>query len=352
MPTPTPYGGTHLELHPGPFSLPLPPTRLRLVAASSAAELSSLHASGSALLLHGEIAAEQLTPRGYPFYENPAHAEILDAISSAQPVAVIAATGKNPGTTAALSPFPLVEDGTFPLPSAYLAEEDLAPLLEAVRSGDEVDIAIDSDRFTATGEQAVGLLGTSNAAQRVIVCAHVDTKPDTPGALDNATGVAVVLAAAELLASDPPHGLSIEFLPFNGEDHYAAPGEMAYLAAHPPGDDIALVINIDGAGLRGGASAISTYELSPEMESAVTTLLESHPDVARGPSWFASDHAIFAMQGIPSVAVTSAELETVVMESVAHTPADIPDLVDAEVLAQTAHFIAELVRAIARTHAA
>ena len=215
------FDGQEPKLHVGPFSPPMPRTTLPLTAVSTPAALAELDARGAALLLYGQIAAEQLTPRGYPFYDNPEHTAILDAIERAAPVAIIAATGKNPASTAALSPFPLVEDGTFPLPSTYLAEADIAPLLDIATRGGDVTVSIDSGRCVSRGEQLVGRLGDPGAGRRIIVCAHIDTKPDTPGALDNATGVATLLAAAELLAEDPPPGLALEFVPFNGEDHFA-----------------------------------------------------------------------------------------------------------------------------------
>jgi hypothetical protein len=46
-------------------------------------------------------------------------------------------------------------------------------------------------------------LGTDKAAGKILVAAHYDTVPDSPGADDNASGVAVVLEIARLLGSYP-----------------------------------------------------------------------------------------------------------------------------------------------------
>ena len=78
---------------------------------------------GSILLLHGPIAAEQLTPRNYPFYSSDEHARILSALDAARPAAVVAATGRTP-MAAGLYPFPLFEDGDLGHPSAYLRDVD------------------------------------------------------------------------------------------------------------------------------------------------------------------------------------------------------------------------------------
>ncbi len=346
------FGSTSVELCAGPFSPPLPPTTARLRAASSAEELADLDATGAVLFVHGALAARQLTPRGYPFYSDPAHGAVLESIERAAPVAVLAATGTDRAAAAALSPFPLIEDGSFRLPSAYLAEKHAPLLLALAEAGEEARFRIDSERFDACGHQPVGRLaaatrgGSPGSPRRVLLCAHLDTKHGTPGALDNAAGVATVLAAGTLLARRPPEGLEVEVVPFNGEDHWAAPGEVVYLAARPPGDDLALVVNVDAAGLAGGPCAVSTYNLPERVEETVAALVDSSTHVTTGEAWYASDHAIFAMQGIPAVAITSAGFARI-LEEYAHTPDDTIDLVDVSVLAHAARFIDRMVRALA-----
>ena len=78
---------------------------------------------------------------------------------------------------------------------------------------------------------------------RIIVCAHMDTKYHTQGALDNAAGVAVLLSAAAGLSKTD---CNVDIVPFNGEEYYEACGEVEYLKRLSPGrDEVALVINID-----------------------------------------------------------------------------------------------------------
>lgn len=322
-----------------------------IVVVTTAADLAALgdRARGDVLLVLGELAAEQLTPRGYPWYRNEAHEEILAAVEEAAPAAVVAATDQC-DMTAALSPFPWIEDPSFEIPSAYVDVADGEALAAAASRGARAELRIYSDRHPSTGEQVVGrLVATSEGPsprRRALICAHVDGKPDTPAALDNATGVATLLAVAEHLKEGPPKGLTVEFVPFNGEDHATSPGEVAYLAAYPSMDDISLVINIDAAGLLGGHSSLSLYNPDDRLTRAVDAVVERYPDVDRGPEWFASDHAVFAMRGVRAVAVTSTDLARL-MHEVDHTPADIPALVDPDLLAVTARALAELVRRVA-----
>jgi aminopeptidase YwaD len=184
----------------------------------------------------------------------------------------------------------------------------------------------------------------------VTIVAHIDTKPGTPGALDNGTGVVALLQMAADLADRPFDGaVGIEFLVVNGEDNYAAPGEMAYLRqsdlAH-----VALAVNFDGVGLPGGPSAWSLYECPPGLRSLVTEVLAEYPALVEGPPWFQSDHAIFAAQGRPALALTSADLATA-LGSVAHAATDTPDGVDLVAVGDAARAVAAVVRAVAAPHA-
>lgn len=331
--------GVELRMYPSPFSASFSGAGT-LVAVSCERELDAIDARDAIVLLHGEIATEQFTPRDYPWYANPEHAAVLDTLEAMGPAAIITATGKNPATTAGMSPFPLIEEVRFSVPSAYLSAEEGHELL--ARVGTVVEVSIDSKTTPGRGFQPIGRRQGTGAG-RVIVAAHVDTKPDTPGALDNAAGVATILAVAQIL-EDEELACDVEFVPFNGEDHVMSPGEVAYLARYPDVADVRLMINVDDAGLPGGPSAVSTYGLDAVTQALVAQCVSAAgDDVVEGPQWPSSDHMIFAMRGVQSVAVTAWGLETV-MGEITHTPLDTPDRVDEGVLADAAYFIASLIR--------
>jgi len=336
--------GLTYALHPGPYSASVAHTT-HLVTAATVTDLESLgeEARGAVILLHGSISLEQLTPRAYPWYSNPAHAAIYDTLEALAPAAIIAATGKNPAMTAAREPFPLIEDPAFGIPTAYcaLAEGD------ALRShtGDVVRIEIDSSVRPSTGVQPVARLGRGTSGQRIIVAGHLDSTWGSPGALDNAAGAVTALSVARLLAADPPRA-TVEIVPFNGEDHATSPGEVVYLAANPDGfGDVALMVNVDGAGFRGSPAAVSTYGVGAQVDGFVDEVLAEFPEVERGPEWFASDHAIFAMRGVPALAVTSRDFGEL-WESIAHTAHDVADNLDVELIAQVAIAIEKIIRQV------
>ncbi|MHB1135991.1 MAG: M28 family metallopeptidase [Coriobacteriia bacterium] len=329
-------GTREFWMHPGPFSTSVEADG-PLVLIDRAADLDSLDARGCVVLVHGEIAQIQLTPRGYPFYEDAEHAAIAEALEASGALAIVAATEKNPSMTAGMSPFPLIEEPGFALPTAYLHADEGAEL--ALHDDETVHVHIDSRTVPSTGVQPIGRR-TTGSPRRVIVAAHVDTKPGTPGALDNASGDAVMLAAAELMAGVDLE-VEVEFVPFNGEDHVLAAGELAYLRATDL-RDVELMVNIDGAGLPGSPSAYSCYNLDAPLAERLSLLAADTPSVVLGDSWPASDHMIFAMQGIPAVAITSLDFATA-SGVYSHTPLDTPDVLDYALLAETARFVAALV---------
>jgi aminopeptidase YwaD len=58
-----------------------------------------------------------------------------------------------------------------------------------------------------------------------------------------------------------------------------------------------------------------------------------------------SDHMVFAMRGVPSLALTSTGLYEIA-QTVAHTPADTPDLANPQLIVDAAAFIAEVIEGI------
>lgn len=333
-------GGQSIALTPSPYGLGVSAEGpLRLLRDPPDLERSDL--AGSVVVLEGPLASEPLTPKAYPFYGSDEHARVVAALEAAAPAAVLAVTGKYPALCGALDPFPLIEDGDFTIPTANLRPEDAPGLHELVGSRVEVDIR--SERRPARARNVIATRGPHEP--RVTLIAHIDSKPGTPGAVDNATGVIVLLMIAVLLAPGrcPNLRVGVELLVVNGEDHYAAPGEVDWLAANGEQlEDIALVVNLDGAGYRGGNSAYSTYNLDAGLEAHVDAAFAGCASLVRGPDFYQSDHAIFAMRGRPAVAITT-ELVDEMLETLFHSTADTPAQVDVGLLVDAADAISELV---------
>ena len=327
--------GPHsVTLTPSPYGLGVTATApIRVLR--TAADLERPDLGGAIVVLTGALTSEPLTPKSFPFYGSEEHTRFIAGLEAAAPAAVIAVTGRYPELCGALDPFPLIEDGDFAIPTANVRPDDAAPLLSG--EGAVAHLTIDSHRLPARARNVVGTRGPQIG--RVTVIAHIDTKPGTPGAVDNAAGVVVLLLLADILGSDLPVG--VELLAVNGEDHYAAPGELAWLAATDLAD-VALAINIDGAGYRVGDSAYSTYNVAGGLAAHVQTVLDAAPGIVRGPEWYQSDHAILAMQGRPAVAVTSEHFREM-LEVLFHASTDTPDQVAVNRLVEIADGIATLI---------
>jgi aminopeptidase YwaD len=316
----------------------------QLVSASSIEELEQIDMKGKILLLHGEIAKEQLMPRNFVFYNPEAHQKIISLLEKNGPKAIITATGRNPSLAGGVYPFPLIEDGDFDIPSVYMTEEEGEKLLLYV--GSRVKLNSVSKRIPGKGYNVIARKG-KNAAERIVVTAHIDAKKGTPGAIDNATGVVILLLLAELLG-DYDGNRSIEMVAFNGEDYYAVPGQMLYIDMNQGRfDEILLNINIDGAGYKEGKSVFSFYGLPEEIRKKTDTILDKFDGITEGVQWPQGDHSIFVQYGLPAIAVSSAWFtENVDSQEITHTPKDNIDIVDCKKTVEIARALNVLIRGI------
>ncbi len=332
-------GGHHFRAHISPYS-PGCDAQARLTQAATLDELEKVDARGMILLLRGDVTREQLMPKNFVFYNPEEHQRIYRLMEGKQPAAVIAATGRNPELAGALYPFPLIEDGDFDIPSAYMTDIEGDNLAE--HAGETVTLRMDAERIPSTAENVVAVK-KGKSASRVVVCAHIDAKAGTPGALDNAAGTVVLLLLGELLKTEKTN-TSIEMVAFNGEDYYSAGGQMAYLAANrDKWGNIKIAINMDGLGYRGHATGISFYDCPWYLEQKTRKVLARHTGIKEMAPWPQGDHMVFVANGVPALALTTTAFEEL-EATIAHTDKDRPELVDTALLAETAVFLSDLLR--------
>ncbi len=152
--------------------------------------------SEKVLFLHGEIAKEQLMPKNFVFYNPEEHQQIISLLEQGRPSAIVCATGRNAALAGGVYPFPLIEDGDFDISSVYMTEDEGDRLLPYV--GNTVALKSAAKRVPGKGYNVTAKKG-SHLDERVVITAHTDAKKGTPGAIDNATGVVVLLLLAKLL---------------------------------------------------------------------------------------------------------------------------------------------------------
>jgi aminopeptidase YwaD len=343
-------GGASLQAGGMPFEVLVSPyapgcqVTGELVSVPDVETLESADISGKIAFLHGQIAGEQLMPKNFVFYNPEEHQRIIALLEQKQPVAIVCATGRNSSLAGGAYPFPLIEDGDFEIPSVYMTEEEGARLLQ--HAGSTVNLFSNSRRIPGKAYNVTGRKGDISD-KRLVVTAHIDAKKGTPGAIDNATGVIVLLLLAELL-QDYNGCLQVELVAFNGEDYYAAPGQMLFLRQNQDRfDEILLNINIDGVGYREGLTAFSFYGLPPEIETVAREILRLSEGITEGSQWPQGDHSIFIQMGCPALAVSSDWLiEHMDSQDITHTPKDNPGIVDCRRLVEAARALDYFVRRI------
>ncbi len=339
-------GGASLRVGEEPFEALVSPyspgceVEAVLVEASTVEALEALDARGKIVLLHGELAQEQLMPKGFVFYNPESHQRIVALLENSGAAALVCATGRNAALAGGVYPFPLIEDGDFDVPSVYMTEEEGARLLPF--AGQTAALRSVSERIPGKGCNVIARKGNPEG-RRIVLTAHIDAKKGTPGAIDNATGVATLLLIADLLKDYRGEHL-LEIVAFNGEDYYAVSGQMQYVWANQGRfDSILLNINFDGLGYKEGMSAVSYYEMPDELLEKARAVFSRHPAISEGPPWPQGDHSIFVQFGCPAIAFTSEWFsENINDQDITHTPKDNLSIVAPERLPEVARAVAEL----------
>lgn len=314
-----------LPILPAPYSLPCD-VQGELICVNSLSELRSAQITGKIVLLGNALASEPLMPKSFVFWNPEEHKEIISLLETGDPLAVL---------TVSLSQetfVPVIEDGDFERPCGIILPKSI-PLLY---NGVIVSLKINAVRKPAASANVIATYGKGE--HKVCFSAHIDTKEGTPGALDNASGTAVLLAlASELKHHEFPY--CIEFVLFNGEDYYSTPGEMTYLASHlSHPKEFIRAYNIDGVGLKGQKLSYSFYECPETLTDNISNLAASFCELEKIEPWPQGDHMLFASSGIPAIAITSCGIFELV-DSVLHTASDTKALVDTEKLERLVKFL-------------
>ncbi len=321
-----------IEIKASPFSQPFEGVG-KLVFVKSLEELETVDCQDCILIVGGELVETPLQPKDYPFYYPDEHKYLIELFEKKQPAVIIAATGKH--ALCGLQPFPLFEDGNFLIPSAYVSE---AMFEELQCNGKEgmARVSIKTKNEQQNSYQLVAKKSNKNSHGKIVVCAHMDTKYHTQGALDNAVGIAVLLEVAARLASC---NCDIDIVPFNGEEYYEASGEVEYLKYISSSQDkVSLVINIDSPCHIGSKIAVSLYNFDDSAKEGVDCLMKTQKEVIYGPEWYAGDHAAFAFRGIPCMVLSSSDLFEGGLDNT-HTMRDTLETVDLNQVEVAASFI-------------
>lgn len=333
--------GKEFTIEPSPFSEPFEGAR-RLLAANSAEELQEIDCKDAILLLSGELTQTPLSPKDYPFYFPEEHEKIITLLESKQPAAIIAVTGETP--LHGKKPFPFIEDGNFLIPSANISADVFESIKALLKDETTALITLDSSKVASKSRQLIASKFAESSEDgvkangKIILAAHMDSKYATPGTLDNAAGLAVLL---EVASSIGECAYDIDVVPFNSEEYYGANGELEYLKRLDD-EKIALMINIDSPCHKNSKTAVSYYNFSETMRGIADIVMQSSSDIVKGSEWFASCHAAFALRQIPCLVATSSDSSEGGLENI-HTMRDSLETVDAALVKSSAKYLADVI---------
>jgi len=282
-----------LEVEANVFSLPCDVTA-PLVCAVTIAELESISARGKILLLYGDLTRAPLSPKSW-FLKDNRDKHVIQLLENIQPAALLAP----PTSTDYYGQF--TEDWELDLAAATVPHKVARRLINNTDS--PVHLNISARRSPS---QARNILARKSGREpgRIVICAHFDTKINTPGASDNAAGVAVMLELAKRLAQAETR-FGLEFIAFNGEE-YLPIGDDEYLRrAERYFSEIHCVINLDGVGPALGTTSITALSMQEELEADLRKVIAAFPGVLWTELWYESNHSTFAMRGVPALALTA-----------------------------------------------
>ena len=118
--------------------------------------------------------------------------------------------------------------------------------------------------FSAQGQEhcnwSVEMAGSRPQLAPILVGAHYDTVPGSPGADDNSSGLAVLLAIAELLAHDPPRR-SVHLVAFDLEEYGLVGSKTCARAWKAEGRSLHLMLSLEMLGYFSDEGRSQTYPL-------------------------------------------------------------------------------------------
>ncbi|MGD8998309.1 MAG: M28 family peptidase [Anaerolineae bacterium] len=301
------------------------------VALGTLVELEETHMTGRIGLLYGELTKGTGLGARRAVYVPEHHRHMIGLLEQKMPAALITIHSKVSSLER------LIRDPSFTIPSATVPAEVGLALLQ--HTGRSLRLKIDSHQAPS---QFANVLASraGHRPERIVLLAHFDTTSNTPGAVDNASGVAVLLALAEAFShSDLP--VSLEWILVNGEENGGL-GDAAYLREREDRlDQILAVINLDGVGQRVGANTITVMGASQPFQAQVRDLHRRYPGVVWAEPWYESDHGAFLWQGVPCVPFTS-----VGVANIGHLPADNVGWISPTKLNEVASLVTEVIEVL------
>lgn len=157
--------------------------------------------------------------------------------------------------------------------------------------------------YTTGANVTARIAATTQTAKRIILGAHFDTVPNSPGANDNASGTAVVIAVARYLMDTPCRQYNVDIVLFD-EEEVGLIGARAYAQTLSSADVIAVhtvdQVAWDNDNDHRFELEMPTAALETQYKAAAAALgVPTTTTTTEG-----TDHEAFRDRGLPAVGLT------------------------------------------------
>ncbi len=227
------------------------------------------------------------------------------------------------------------------IPAITIGVQEGNGLARMVESGVEVEARVNkTPLFPQPSRNIIAELNNDIEDDEVLVVgAHYDTTPDTQGANDNGSGVAVALTIAEELADDELP-FDLRFVMFGAEET-GLNGSFAYVGGleEEELDRIMGMINLDVV----GAGALTAIGSEAMVEFAAETGAGVGIEVLTFelPPGYGSDHVAFMSAGVEAVFLFADDVTYI------NSPRDTVEHLEYEPIAQSAELTMEMIQELA-----
>ena len=213
------------------------------------------------------------------------------------------------------------------------------------RADRPVRLRIRARRYASTGHNVVGRI-PGDGPGRLAVAAHYDSAAGVPGATDNASGTAVLLALCEAFSATGRRRFGVDFVAYGAEEygrHEGNLGDVAYVRCNPDAVRGArAVVEVDCVGTVAGPLTVHLLGWPPtrrQEKESVLGVLRSLPNcTVDDRSEHSSARTAFHLPGVPALAFLDDYARLPI-----HTTQDTIDLMRPTMLAAAAEAVAAAV---------
>ena len=201
------------------------------------------------------------------------------------------------------------------IPAISISKESGEEILELMTGGD-VEATVSVIMETRQSRNVIAeLTGSTESERTVVLSGHFDTVPNVPGANDNGSGIATLLAVARE-AADRSYPFTLRFVAF-GSEEVGLFGSRHYVGSLSQEERTAIVamLNFDVPGSGSAVEVLGQFDLVKQvLELGKASGIEVNLGVPLEGS--SSDHASFLDAGVPAIFFLADDLSRI------HTPDD------------------------------